>query len=259
MNETASTVGPALGGALVVLLGPTRVLLVDAASYLCAVALVASLVPARLAPPSSADEGWGGVRDGLRHLVRDRPLRRRVLGVGLVEVAFTAMVATFPVLALQNGGAAVAGWLLASYGAGSVIGGLISSRARRAHTRTAVWSAAGIAASAWLLVLPVPLWFRALAVALGGVFSGVFFPRFFAELTITTPPHLRARVMTTVTVVISAPGPIGFLAAGVLAQRTGSTAASLMTVALVATSGALLIRSGSGPEPVPAAASAQLA
>jgi hypothetical protein len=259
VNETASTVGPALGGILVVLIGPVRVLLIDAVSYLVAVALIASLVRSRLAPAPSEEGGGSGVQEGLSHLLRDRFLRRRVLGVGLLEVAFTAMVATFPVLALDAGSAAVAGWLLGSFAAGSVAGGLLSSRARRVGGGTAVWSAAGIAGSAWLLVPPTPLAVRAAAVALGGLFSGVFFPRFFAEVTLTTPPRLRARVMTTVTVAIAAPAPLGFLGAGLLAQRSGSTLPSLVGVAVAATSGALLIWSRSAAEPIAAELGTQTA
>lgn len=44
VNEAASFAGPALGGALVAVLGPRPVLLLDAASYLCAFALVGLLV-----------------------------------------------------------------------------------------------------------------------------------------------------------------------------------------------------------------------
>jgi len=41
-----------------------------------------------------------------------------------------------------------------------------------------------------------------------------------------------------VTVGLSAPGPVGFLGAGWLAERTGSTTASLLLAAIAATLGA---------------------
>jgi Transmembrane secretion effector len=236
VNETASFVGPALGGALVVLIGPARVLLVDAASYLCAFVLVRALVPA--VPFGKPDDG-GGVIDGLRYLVRHRTLRRQVVGIGIVEIGFTAMVATLPVLALRTGnGPALAGALLGAFGGGSVLGGLISSRARRTGGHTGTLAVAGIALSTWLLLLPVPPWALAGAVAANGVCSGLFFPRFFAALTTGTPVALRARVMTSVTIAISAPGPVGFLGAGVLAQHTGLVTPSLLLVAGSATLGA---------------------
>jgi len=239
VNETASFVGPALGGVLVVLIGAANVLVVDAVSYLCAFGLVALLVPAA-GTSAGADENGSGVLDGLRYVVRHRALRRQVLGLGVIEVGWAAMVATLPVVAMHHGGATVAGWLLASYGAGSVVGGLISARARTASGRTATWAVVGNAAVLWLLVLPVPVWVLAGAVAANGVCSGLFFPRFFSALTSGTPPALRARVMTSVTIAISTPGPVGFLGAGFLAQRTGSTTPSLLLVSVAATVGALI-------------------
>jgi hypothetical protein len=73
------------------------------------------------------------------------------------------------------------------------------------------------------------------------VCSGLYFPRFFSALTSSTPPALRARVMTSVTIAISAPGPLGFLGAGLLAQQTGSTTASLLLVSTAATLGAAFV------------------
>jgi MFS family permease len=156
-------------------------------------------------------------------------------------------MATLPVLALHDGGATVAGWLVASYGLGSVLGGLIASRAQRTDGRTGTWAVAGIAASTWLLLLPVPPLFLAIAVALNGVCSGLFFPRFFAALTTRTPPALRARVMTSATIAMSAPGPLGFLGAGLLAQHTGAATASLLLVSVAATLGAA-VTGGAAPE-----------
>jgi MFS family permease len=239
-NETASFIGPALGGVLVVLIGPTNVLLFDAGTYLFAFALVAALVPG----PAHVSDGETGVLEGLRYLLGNTALRRQVIGIGFVEVGWTAMVATVPLLALHHGGARVAGWLLAAYGLGSVGGGLIASRARTTAWHVAALAIAGVAVATWLLLLPVPVWTLAFAVALNGVCAGVFFPRFFSALTTGTPPRLRARVMTSVTIAISAPGPVGFLGAGALAQYTGSTVPCLVLVATAATVGAAITITG---------------
>jgi len=240
VNESASFIGPALGGALVALLGPAAVLVIDAGSYLCAFVLVATLVPASSAP-AEGGEADTGVVEGLRYVARHQALRREVAGIGLVEIGWAALVGTLPVLALHAGGAAMAGWLLASFGAGSVIGGLLSSRARTIGGRTSGLAVAGIAASTWLLLLPVPVWAYTAAIAANGLCSGLYFPRFFSALTTNTPPALRASVMTSVMIAISAPGPLGFLGAGLLAQHTGSTTPSLLLVSTMATLGAALV------------------
>jgi MFS family permease len=248
VNETASFVGPALGGVLVALIGAVNVLVVDAGSYLAAFALVGGLVPATR-PTAGPDDTGDGVVAGLRYLARHRTLRREVAGIGLLEIGWAAMMATLPVLALHHGGASMSGWLIGSFGGGSVIGGLISSRARRVDGLTGTWALAGIAAATWLLLLPVPVWMLTGAVGATGVCSGLFFPRFFSALTTRTPPGLRARVMTSVNIAISAPGPVGFLGAGILTQRTGTPTASLLLVALASTLGAAVTIRRTAPEP----------
>ncbi|MDT5036314.1 MAG: hypothetical protein QOE03_1499 [Micromonosporaceae bacterium] len=243
VNETASFVGPALGGVLITLIGAERVLAVDALSYLSAFLLVATLVRPVGGEPVTPDTS--GILDGLRYLSGQRSLRRQVAGVGMLGVGFAALVATLPLLALHHGGPTAAGWLLGSYGAGSVLGGLLSTRARGTGGRTAALAVAGLAAASWALLAPVPIWALAGAVAMTGVCSGLFFPRFFAALTTRTPPALRAGVMTSVTVAIAAPAPLGFLGAGLLVQHTGSTTSGLIAVAASTTLGAAtVVRAG---------------
>jgi MFS family permease len=240
VNETASFIGPALGGLLVVIMNPEWVLLLDAASYLVAFLLVAALVPRPAVEQSEEDDSRKSVGEGLRYLWRERGLRGQVVGLGVSQISWTAMVATLPVLALHDGGAFVAGWLLASYGAGSVIGGLISFRAKHTGGRTSVLAMTLIAASTWLLFMPVPVWTLTVAVALNGVGSGLFYPRFFSFVTTSTPPALRSRVMTSVTIAMSLPAPLGFLGAGSLAEWTNSATPGLLLVALSATVGAAI-------------------
>jgi MFS family permease len=240
VNESASFAGPALGGVLVAAFGPPTVLLVDAASYLCAFALIGLLVRADPPAPAGEDDD-GSIAAGLRYLWRSRSLRRLMIGVGVLGIAWTAMVGTVPVLALHHGGASEAGWLLGAYGAGSVLGGLILSRARSTGGRTALLAVTLMAAAAWVLLLPAPPWVWGLAIGAIGVASGLFYPRFFASLTTTTPSALRARVLASVTIVISAPAPLGFIGAGFLAQH--STVASRLLIGAAATLGAALVAS----------------
>jgi Major Facilitator Superfamily len=243
VNETASFVGPALGGALVALIGAANVLVLDAVSYLAAFLLVATLVPRAEKPDADGD---GGVVEGLRYVFRHRVLRRQVIGIGFIEIGWAGMIATLPVLALHHGGSTMAGWLIASFGAGSVVGGLISTRAKQNGGGTATLAVLGLAGSSWLLLLPVPVGMKAVAVGLDGICSGLFFPRFFSALTTGTPPALRARVMTSVNIAISAPGPVGFLSAGILNQHAGSTVPSLLLVGGAATLGALITAAARG-------------
>src|SRR4051812_38563010 len=104
VNETASFLGPALGGVLVALVGAPRVLVVDSLSYLCAFVVVATLIPRHRLSTVEHEPGGDLVRAGLRYLLTDRRRRFEIVGVGLISLSFTAMVATLPVLALRAGG-----------------------------------------------------------------------------------------------------------------------------------------------------------
>jgi MFS family permease len=239
-NETASFVGPALGGVLVALLGAAPVLLIDAASYLVAFALVGSLVPAVHGERPATSERT--VRAGLRYIRANRRLLRTVIGLAIVELGFTAMIATLPVLTRRryHATARTAGWLLASYGAGSVAGGLVSTRARSVDGRTGTLAIAALALTTWPLLFSLPSYGVALAIAANGVCSGLFFPRFFASVTLRTPRALRGRVSAAVNTAISATGPIGFVGAGLLLQHA-SLRATYALVAGAATLGAAIV------------------
>jgi MFS family permease len=241
VNETASFAGPALGGLLIALMGPGPVLLIDAASFLLSFALVALFVPP--IPPSAVDRGDRSPLRGLRYIAGHRALLQRVAGVGIIEIGWAAMIATLPVLAFERygAGASLAGWFLAAYGAGSVIGGLLAARAKDTSDRAAALAVLGMAAATVPLLFHLPAWAVALAVAANGVCSGLFFPRFFAAITIRTPAELRPTVMTSTTTAISSTGPLGFLGAGLLLQDASSPTAGFVLVVAAMGAGAAVV------------------
>jgi predicted MFS family arabinose efflux permease len=239
VNETASFLGPAVGGVLVAWLGAAAVLLLDAVTYLAAFVLVAALVRGSRRASEPSDDRR--VRVALRYIRDNRRLAHTVVGIALVELAFTAMIATLPVVTRTryHESARVAGLLLASYGAGSVVGGLLSTRARAASDRTSAFAIVGLAGTTWPLVLLLPSYGVAVAVAANGVCSGIFFTRFFASVAVRTPEALRARVGAAVNTFVSATGPVGFFTAGVLLQHA-SVRSAYALVAGTATAGAAI-------------------
>ncbi len=240
VNEAGSFVGPALAGVLIVVLTAPGVLLLDAASYLVAFGLVAALIPAVPRRPSTVDNTSIGA--GLRYLREDRARWRELVGVGVVVLGNAAMTATLPVLALRSGGGpSAAGWLIGAFGAGSVLGGLISARASTTDGPTATRALSGMAAASVVMLFVTPLWIVGVLVGLIGVSTGLYFPRLFAAVTTSTPEPLRGTVLTAVNVLISAPGPVGFLGAGLLNQYLGGRGAGLILMAGATLVGAALV------------------
>jgi predicted MFS family arabinose efflux permease len=238
-NETASFVGPAVGGALVAVVGAPWVLVADAASFAVSFLLVA------VAVPSPSDRRQGGTQrtlDGVRYLLRAPVLRRRVGGLTVAGAGYTALLVCIPVLAREryDAGATLAGWLLATYGLGSVIGGVVAARTRAVTDRGFAVAVGALAVTTWPLAIPLPAWAVALCLAGYGVAAGVVYPRLFAALTARPPEQLRAPVLTATTTVLSVSGPVGGLAAGLLLGGGRTPTATLAVIAAVVTAGALV-------------------
>lgn len=132
--QGSQVLGFAAGGALVLWLGPTDALLLNAASFLVAAALVRYGVRARPAAGAAEELGgsWERVRTGARVVFGDARLR------GLVLLAWLAAFWVVPeglAAPYAEGSPTAVGLLLAAQPAGSVLGGLWLSRLVRPKTR----------------------------------------------------------------------------------------------------------------------------
>ena len=229
VNETASFVGPALGGGLIAWVGAPWVLVVDAGTYLASFALVAALVPATA---EVHDGRRTTITTGLRYLQGDHALRRQLTAVMVAGIGWTALMATLPVAARRryHGGGQLAGGLIAAYGGGSVLGAVYAARTERVAGRPGMPLVA--VAVAMVVAIPrLPAWGLALAVAVFGVGNGIYFPRLFTALTLRPPVRLRTPVMATAQVAMSVTSPIGFVAGGLLLEHATISAASILVAA----------------------------
>jgi MFS family permease len=163
-------VGPALGGVLIGWLGPANVLIVDAASYLVAFALVAGFVPAGRGRAAAAADDLRGMLAGVRVLLGDRLLRAWTVSASLSQMGFQTLLIALPVLAFTSYGQnpKVAGLLIGAWGGGALLGSLVALRLPGSLPPLTVGSVAGLgqALPLWLLVVPLP---AAAAVAVLGV------------------------------------------------------------------------------------------
>jgi MFS family permease len=229
-------VGPAIAGVLIGVVGAPAVLLVDGATFLGSLALVGVLVPPRReAPPE--EEAGRGLLAGIRFLLRDPLLRVWSAGIVVIDSSWQALFLALPVLAYAHfgGDAKVAGWMLAGWGLGAVLGNAI---AYRLSGRDAV----GLT-SIGMLVESLPLWLLALSlpeagyvgVMLGaGVLNGVVNPSLHATITLRTPTSVRAKASTALLTLSSVGGPLALAGAGPALDAYGPRPVFLL-VALVQT------------------------
>jgi MFS family permease len=221
-GSTTSVAGPALGGALIVVLGLTGAYLLDAATF------AASLWSVWRLPPLPA--AHDAERPSLRTIAEGfRFVKRKKVLLGMFLVDSNAMVfgmprALFPALALErfNGGAGVLGLMYAAPYAGALTASLVSGwigHVRRqgliVAIAAALWGAAivafGFAESLWLALL-----FLAAAGAadnVSAVLRGTI-------LWSVTPDELRGRVSGIEFAQVAATPAIGNVEAGIVASLT---------------------------------------
>ena len=239
-NETASFLGPALGGALVALVGASWVLVADAATYVVSFTLIAVVVRQ---PPDAEPEPVPPMASGVRWLRSDRPIRRQLVAVMVASVGWTALMATLPVVAREryHGGAQLAGALVASYGFGSVVGAVVASRTKRVAVGRPGLPLIPVAVATWLAVLSLPAGALAAVVVVFGVANGLYFPRIFTALTLRPPEALRTQVLAAAQVVMTVSSPIGFLAAGLLLDNEPPRSTFLLTAVAMTVAAAVSV------------------
>jgi MFS family permease len=218
--------GPALAGILIGIFGATSVLLIDAATYLAAVVLVAGFVPHR--PPAAQEDEHRDLRAGFRFIKQDRLLRVWWPTIAVGDAAWTAFFVAVPVLVLTRFGhhPGIVGLLIASFGVGALAGNVIAFRflTRRFEGLAVIAACAlGQAAPLWFLWLPLPAIALAALILASGVANGLVNPSMHAILTLRVPPPLRPNVFATSMVGWAVVNPLGLFITGPVLDAFGTT------------------------------------
>ncbi len=225
-TRTTMLAGPAIGGILIGIIGATSVLLIDAGTYVVAVVLVAGFVPRR--EPIAQEDEHRSLGAGFRFIARDRLLRVWWPAFALGDAAWTAFSISVPVLVLTRFGhhAWIAGWLIASFGVGALIGNVVSFRflARRFDGFAVIAAfVLGQAAPLWLLWLKFPAAGLSALILASGIANGLVNPSLHAIMTLRVPPPLRPTVLTTSMVGWAVVNPLGLFVTGPVLDAFGTT------------------------------------
>jgi len=218
--------GPALAGILIGIVGATSVLLIDAATYLVAVVLVAVFVPHR--PPVPQEEEHSNLRAGFRFIKQDRLLRVWWPTFAVGDAAWTAFFVAVPVLVLSRFGhhPGIVGLLIASFGVGALVGNVVAFRfLTRRYQGLAVIAACalGQAAPLWFLWLPLPAIALSALILASGIANGLVNPSLHAITTLRVPPPLRPNVFATSMVGWAVVNPLGLFITGPVLDAFGTT------------------------------------
>ena len=243
----ASVGGAALGGLLIAELGIATALLVDAGSFLAIALLLASTrgLPAVRVGREPFKERF---RAGLR-FARTNPLIRLLLvGEAAALVLFTLVIPIEVIYAKESLGTTSAGFgiLLASWGAGIVVGSLIYLLVRQRSALTLIIVSTAAIGIAYLGLASVDtLLLACLASVVGGAGNGVQWISVVTALQEATPADYQARTVGLLESLAAAMPGVGYLLGGVLvaigSPRTAYAVAGAGVLVLVL--GGLLLRS----------------
>ncbi|MBX5446444.1 MFS transporter [Sphaerobacter sp.] len=220
--------GPALGAALISLVGPSQALWLDAAGYLLSagIVLIGVRVPrSQPAGSKSSSRYLDELREGLA-FVRQNSLVRTMITVMLVIsiVDMPLFSVVLPVYADRVLGSVVAlGTIVSVFGAGALAGvlayGAIGHKLPRRPTLVIAFAACCLSLTP--LALEAPLWVIATCVAVEGVISAPINPLAMTLLQEATPAELRGRAFGLVTALGLAVSPLGLLMAGYIVDYAG--------------------------------------
>lgn len=223
-NRLPLVLGPAVGGALIAAIGPAEVLLADAATYGVSALLVSVFVPERAeGVPTRAETGdlWAGARSLAGNLVL-RPLTVANAGI---ELAMQALFLALPILVFTeyDRRAALAGALVAAWGAGALAGAALALRLA-AHPPLPLVRAAMLAQTVplWLVAAPAPWPFLALGMLLSGLANPAVNAPSFTLVTLSVPAPLRAKAMLAFLTAALAAGGAGLFLTGPAAELFGA-------------------------------------
>ncbi|MFE7632922.1 MFS transporter [Kitasatospora sp. NPDC057518] len=245
-ERLASTIGPAVGGGLVALMGPLAGLAINAVTFALGSLIIAVALPRGMGRPAvpatavdpSADPAvdasgeeqpagyWRMFREGFTFL-RSEPLLLTVIvmiGItNLIDAGFITVLV--PVWARESGnGPAAIGLLAASMGATAVVGSLIAAAVASRLPRRTVFFTGFLLCGAprfMVLALGAPMWLVITVFAIGGFGSGFLNPILGAVLFERVPRHLLGRVHALGDSLAWAGIPLGGLVAGAAVATVG--------------------------------------
>ncbi|MCW3001712.1 MAG: transporter [Conexibacter sp.] len=225
LNTLTMVIGPAIGGLLIGVLGLGSAYLIDAVSCLAIVAAVWTMAPQ---PPRGAvaepERVLRSIAEGLR-FVRGNQALMGSFAIDLVAMTFGMPRALFAVLAVSvyHAGAAGTGLLYAAVAAGATVAALTTgwlAHARRLG-RIVICAVIAWGVAIALAGLASSLWIAAALLALAGAADSVSAVCRSSINQSVTPDHLRGRMSSVFSLVVTSGPRLGDVEAGSAAALGG--------------------------------------
>jgi predicted MFS family arabinose efflux permease len=236
------SIGPAIGGFLILWFGPAGNFFVQAGAYaLVALTIIQLNLPARRADTSNISTR-GSLREGLRYIAAERTTRVFLLMGWVLPLFVIPIFSALPPIYAKDvfaGGPDTLGVLLSAVGVGGIAGGFVAASLGRFEHRGLLQLASLLLLSLSLIgfALSVALWAALLCFAAAGFFEMIYLTTNQTLLQLSIPDALRGRV-TGIISLNSGLMPIGALMGGIGADWLGPRA---ITIVLSGIAGAIAV------------------
>jgi MFS family permease len=244
--NSARVVGPALGGVVIATAGVGACFALNAASFVAVLAGLRLVRGAELVPLERGDERprvLAGVGEAFAY-VRRTPVAAVVLGTVLVVSTFSFNFnVLLPVLAKETlaAGPDVFGVIAGCFGAGALVGALVSASLGRPSPKVLLAGTAAFGLAELLLAPQESVVAAAILLVATGLAFSVWTSNANSTLQLGSPDHLRGRVISLYYFALMGSGPAAGVLAGWLAEAGGTRLA--FTVAGTAAVGATAVAS----------------
>jgi MFS family permease len=249
--------GPALAGAVIATVDVAWCFAINSVSFLAVFVALALMRTDELFPLARKEERPTLIR-GVRELFRYVADAGGVRAVLILTAALSAVGINFhvlvPLLAADDAsvGPSAFGLLAASFGAGAMIGALLSATIARASWTTIVVATAGFSASILALATADRPTLAAALLFTTGAFFTLESSNSQSILQLTAPDHIRGRVLSLYLLAFGGFAPIGGLVAGWLAERGGVELAFTVAGVTGLLAAAAMLASRTVPRPLAA-------
>ena len=228
--NAARSVGPALGGLIILAYGPEAGFAVNAVSYLVVIVVLLIIGPQLEEQEREGSDLASAISLGLRFARFTPPFRSLLTLVSLFAITSSVVQATLPNhTRLLGGSEATYGILLGAMGAGALVGAFLRPRIAektQGHTVPLAITLFGVAGI--LLGVAPSVVVAGVAMFAAGLFWLLALSTLRATAQLMAPAWIRGRVMAMYTLAFAGILPLGSIFAGVVADRFGTDGALLV-------------------------------
>jgi MFS family permease len=233
-RSVVGVLGPAVGGVLVALGSPGGALLVDAASFAVAAALLLRVSIPRSEKTVEPEPFLAELRAGWSEFRRQTWIWTTIVFFGIGNCASTSLFVLGPLVAKQHySGASTWAWLVGSFGAGTIVGGLVALRIHPGRPLLASCVAAvPIAFQPFAIALKPPVAVLVAVAVLAGIGLAIHLALWFTTFQRNVPSAALSRVSSYDALGSFVLMPLGSILAGPISSVIGITQTLIGTTAI---------------------------